>query len=69
MRALRHQQLSGSAAATPYRSPACRIGSHADCTESEPTEAPADLPLVYETCVCSCHLRAVEVPSKGAAHG
>lgn len=39
----------------PYRSTACRIGTHPACAESSPVTAPADLPIVYETCDCPCH--------------
>lgn len=39
----------------PYRSTACRIGTHSACTESSPASAPVDLPIVYETCARLCH--------------
>lgn len=42
-------------AAAPYRSTACRIGTHSLCTESSPASAPVDLPLIYERCGCPCH--------------
>lgn len=43
------------ASAVPYRSTACRIGTHLVCAESAPVSAPIDLPVVYETCACPCH--------------
>ncbi len=39
----------------PYRSTACRIGTHRACTEASPAPAPAALPVVYEACDCPCH--------------
>lgn len=44
-----------SAPATPYKSSACRIGTHHECAHSSPTTAPIDTPVVYEACACSCH--------------
>lgn len=44
-----------AASAVPYRSPACRIGTHQACAESSPAPAPADMPLIYEACACPCH--------------
>ncbi len=41
--------------AVPYRSTACRIGTHHACAESSPNSAPVDLPVVYEMCGCPCH--------------
>lgn len=41
--------------AIPYRSTACRIGTHLACAESSPASAPVDLPVVYEACECPCH--------------
>ncbi|MEU9773511.1 hypothetical protein [Streptomyces sp. NPDC047968] len=38
-----------------YRSPSCRIGTHLTCTTSSATVAPSDLPVVFETCDCTCH--------------
>lgn len=40
---------------TPYRSTACRLGTHHACSESSPAAAPVDLPVVYEACACPCH--------------
>lgn len=39
----------------PYRSIACRIGTHSSCVESSPFLAPVDVPVIYEACDCSCH--------------
>jgi hypothetical protein len=44
-----------AASTAPYRSTACRIGTHPTCSESTPAAAPTDLPVVYEVCDCSCH--------------
>lgn len=44
--------------AVPYRSSACRIGTHRACAESSPATAPADVPVVYEACDCPCHATA-----------
>lgn len=41
--------------ATPYRSIACRIGTHRECAVSSPSLAPADVPVIYEACDCPCH--------------
>lgn len=38
-----------------YRSASCRIGTHYACAESSPATAPVDVPVIYETCDCSCH--------------
>ena len=51
----RRQPHLTDAAAVPYRSTACRIGTHLVCAESSPASAPVDLPVVYETCDCPCH--------------
>lgn len=51
----RQQLRVTEASAVPYRSTACRIGTHPLCTESSPVSAPIDLPVVYETCACPCH--------------
>jgi hypothetical protein len=51
----RRQPHLTDAAAVPYRSTACRIGTHLVCAESSPAAAPVDLPVVYETCDCPCH--------------
>jgi hypothetical protein len=39
----------------PYRSSACRIGTHHECAQSDPVTAPAGIPVVYEACECTCH--------------
>ncbi len=49
------------AAATPYESSACRIGTHQECAHSSPTTAPIGIPVIYEACACSCH-RATTSP-------
>ena len=50
------QQLHGAdESAVPYRSAACRVGTHHECAESSPALAPIDVPLIYEACDCSCH--------------
>lgn len=41
-----------------YRSPSCRIGTHLTCTKSSAAVAPPDLPVVFETCTCTCHSAA-----------
>ncbi|MET9988260.1 hypothetical protein ABZ061_01615 [Streptomyces mutabilis] len=51
----RRQPHLTAAPAVPYRSAACRIGTHLACAESSPASAPVDLPVVYETCDCPCH--------------
>lgn len=51
----RQQHHTVEASAVPYRSTACRIGTHPACEESSPVPAPVDLPIVYETCACPCH--------------
>jgi hypothetical protein len=52
---LRRQPHITDAVAVPYRSTACRIGTHPTCVESAPVSAPVDLPVVYEVCDCPCH--------------
>lgn len=39
----------------PYRSAACRIGTHTACAEPCPASAPIDVPVIYEVCDCQCH--------------
>lgn len=39
----------------PYRSNTCRIGSHHKCEHASPAVAPVDIPVIFETCTCSCH--------------
>ncbi len=41
--------------ATPYRSSACRIGTHRECAHSSPAAAPVGIPVIYEACDCPCH--------------
>lgn len=51
----RRQPHHTDAASVPYRSIACRIGTHLSCAESSPFLAPADVPVIYEACDCPCH--------------
>ncbi|MFD1661302.1 hypothetical protein ACFSL4_24615 [Streptomyces caeni] len=51
----RQPHLTGTSSA-PYRSTACRIGTHPTCAESSPASAPVDVPVIYEACDCPCHL-------------
>ncbi len=51
----RQQTRVTDASTVPYRSTACRMGTHSLCTESSPVCAPVDLPVVYERCACPCH--------------
>lgn len=51
----RRQTRVTDAPVVPYRSTACRIGTHDTCAESSPASGPVDLPVVYEACDCSCH--------------
>lgn len=51
----RHQPHLATPSAATYRSTACRIGTHSVCAESSPVSAPVDVPVIYETCACSCH--------------
>ncbi len=46
-----------------YRSAACRIGTHRDCTECSPAAAPTGVPLIYETCDCQCHAASSDMPA------
>lgn len=41
--------------AIPYRSTACRIGTHRTCADASPLLPSVDIPVVYETCGCLCH--------------
>ncbi|UJV43422.1 hypothetical protein CVT30_29480 [Streptomyces sp. AMCC400023] len=50
----RQPHITGTSS-VPYRSTACRIGTHHACAESSPTVAPVDLPVIYEVCDCPCH--------------
>lgn len=52
----RRQPHLTDTSAVPYRSTACRIGTHLACAESSPASVPDDLPVVYEVCDCPCHL-------------
>lgn len=58
-----------------YLSTACRIGTHATCTDAERPAAPAGVPVVYEVCTCSCHrdasphLTRKEAPRCGGTKG
>lgn len=51
----RHHLRVTDTSPAPYRSTACRLGTHHACSESSPAEAPIDLPVVYEACACPCH--------------
>jgi hypothetical protein len=51
----RQQTRITDTSAVPYRSTACRIGTHYSCAESSPASSPVDLPVVYEACDCPCH--------------
>ncbi|WP_406469530.1 hypothetical protein OH738_23390 [Streptomyces hirsutus] len=63
----RHQPHTTQAGADPYRSSSCRIGTHHACAESSPTIAPVDVPVIYESCDCSCHTIAHrEAPTETA---
>ncbi|MFE2494202.1 hypothetical protein [Streptomyces scopuliridis] len=66
---IRHQQPTSAAMVVPYYSMACRIGTHAKCEEAELKASPAAVPIVYETCVCPCHLSEVQATSEGGTHG
>lgn len=50
----RQPHVTGTSS-VPYRSTACRIGTHHACAESSPTVAPVDLPVIYEVCDWPCH--------------
>ncbi|OWA03614.1 hypothetical protein B9W62_25280 [Streptomyces sp. CS113] len=50
----RHPHITGSSP-TPYRSTACRTGTHTICAESCPDPMPTDIPVVWERCDCPCH--------------
>lgn len=54
-------------ATTPYCSPWCRIGTHADCRHSSPPPAPPGVPVVYETCCCTCHATEGRATARGVA--
>lgn len=60
----RRQRYIVAALPTPYRSTACRIGTHPACAESAPTLTPGDLPLVYEACDCPCHSADKSAPAE-----
>jgi hypothetical protein len=58
----RHPYLTGTSS-VPYRSTACRIGTHPACAEASPASAPVGVPLIYEACDCPCH----SVPDRNAS--
>ena len=58
----RRQPHITDASPVPYRSTACRIGTHHACAESSPTVAPVDLPVIYEVCDCPCHASSNQPP-------
>ncbi|MEU1467196.1 hypothetical protein ABZ434_03060 [Streptomyces sp. NPDC005761] len=51
----RRQARGADTTSVPYRSIACRIGTHVSCVESSPFLAPIDVPVIYESCDCLCH--------------
>ncbi len=51
----RRQPHPTGTASVPYRSIACRIGTHHSCTEPSPPAATDDVPVTYEECICPCH--------------
>lgn len=51
----RRQPRGADTTSVPYRSIACRIGTHPSCVESSPFLAPVDVPVIYEACDCPCH--------------
>lgn len=51
----RRQPRVADTTSVPYRSIACRIGTHSSCVESSPFLAPVDVPVIYEACDCPCH--------------
>ncbi|MGW4162996.1 hypothetical protein [Streptomyces sp. NPDC004788] len=52
---IRRARVSYDRVPAPYRSNSCRIGSHHECEHAGLAVAPADVPVVYETCTCPCH--------------
>ncbi|CAL9513832.1 hypothetical protein KBY55_26795 [Streptomyces sp. b94] len=63
----RQQPHSTQPGPDSYRSASCRIGTHHACAESSPATAPVDVPVIYETCDCSCHTIAkCSVPAEAA---
>lgn len=51
----RRQPHIADAASVPYRSTACRIGTHHVCADASPTPISADIPVICEACDCPCH--------------
>ncbi|MFE6678594.1 hypothetical protein [Streptomyces sp. NPDC057729] len=51
----RRQPHITDTSSVPYRSTACRIGTHHACAESSPASVPADIPVICEACDCPCH--------------
>ncbi|CAB40324.1 hypothetical protein GTY87_16635 [Streptomyces sp. SID7813] len=51
----RRQPHIADPASVPYRSTACRIGTHHVCADASPTPVPADIPVICEACDCPCH--------------
>ncbi|TXS16803.1 hypothetical protein EAO68_02530 [Streptomyces sp. wa22] len=49
----------------PYRSSSCLIGTHHECVQSTQSASPVGIPVVYESCSCTCH--PVEVDSTSRA--
>lgn len=60
----RPQPRAAHAAAAPYRSSACGIGTHDECAHSSPASAPVGVPVVYEACSCPCHPPIGKSPSR-----
>lgn len=55
------------ASSVPYRSAACRIGTHTACAEPYPASVPIDVPVIYEACDCLCHSSVGPSTSVGVA--
>jgi hypothetical protein len=51
----RRQSHIADASSVPYRSTACRIGTHLVCADASPTPVPAGIPVICEACDCPCH--------------
>lgn len=51
----RRQPHPTGTTSAPYRSIACRIGTHHSCIEPSPPAATDDVPVIYEECTCPCH--------------
>lgn len=60
----RRQPRAADTTSVPYRSIACRIGTHSSCAESSPFLVPVDVPVIYEACDCPCH-STPDLPASG----